>query len=189
MAKIRPPMHDPFDLALPEFYGDGTRWPIYRRLVEIGVETGDPLAQYAMATWYLHGQPKIGIKKNLRKAAVLLEACAPTFNRAAYDLAICKLDGAGTRRDPEVAFSLFCRSASLGSLAAIEAQADCLASGIGTPRDLEAARFLRRRAARWKRELDKLGALRPSNPQRSERPRSRRVRRVKRTGAASRPAR
>jgi TPR repeat protein len=179
MAKIRPPIHEPFDLALPEFYGDGTRWTIYRRLVEIGVEIGDPLAQYAMATWYLHGQPKLGIKKNLRKAVVLLEACAPVFNRAAYDLAVCKLGGAGARRDPEVAFLLFSRSASLGSLAALEAQADCLASGIGTPKDLEAARLLRRRAARWKHQLDQLGALRPSNPRRSDGPASRRARRVR----------
>jgi TPR repeat protein len=174
MLQSRIPVQEPFDVALPEFYGTNPRWRIYKRLVEIGVEIGDPLAQYAMATWYLHGHSRIGTRKDLKKAVALLDQCAPFLNRAAYDLAVCKLRGAGTRKDLKAAFSLFSRSASLGSLAAIEAQADCFESGIGTKRDPQAAKLLFQRARRWKRQLEQLGALLPPEVLHMDEPRLRR---------------
>lgn len=161
MPQSRLPVREPFDVALPEFYETNPRWKLYKRLIEIGAEIGDPLAQYAMAKWYLHGEPKLDIRRNQRKAVSLLEECAPFFSRAAYDLAVCKIRGAGTRRDLKATFLWFSRAANLGSLAAIDAQADCLEAGIGTPKDPQRARLLFQRAERWKQQLEKIGALLP----------------------------
>jgi uncharacterized protein len=153
MTSARIPLPEPFDLALSEFYRTQPQMQLYKKFVRIGAMLGDPLAQYAMATWYLHGNSDIGIKKNARTAVQLLETCAPVFNRAAYDLAVCKFRGIGTKRDLNAAFLLFVRATNLGSLPAMEEQARCLATGTGTKRDLKAARFLLQRVAHWKEEV------------------------------------
>jgi hypothetical protein len=159
MSKSRPPVPEPFDLALSELYKSTPRIEVYKRFLQLGVEIGDSLAQYAMATMYLNGDPRMKVRRNLRKAIALLEASAPFFNRAAYDLAVCKLRGEGTRRDLQAAYSLFVRAAHLGSLAALEEQANCLASGVGTERDPEAARLLSKRVSLWKRQLNAIPSL------------------------------
>jgi TPR repeat protein len=153
MTASRKPVAEPFDLALPEFYARSPQPRLYRRLVEVGARIGDPLAQYAMATWYLLGNKQVGIRKNTSKAVALLESCAHVFNRAAYDLAVCKLRGIGTKKDPEIAFALFTRAANLGSLAGLEERANCLSAGTGTEVNLEAARFYSQQVACWKRQL------------------------------------
>jgi TPR repeat protein len=158
-VRERPPISEPFDLALIEYYRDDCRWERYRRLVEIGAEIGDPLARYAIATWYLHGHAELKIERDPAKGAEHLEACASLFGRAAYDLAVSRLKGIGTRQARRVAFGLYVAASNLGSLAAMEAQALCLAQGIGTPADATAAKLLSRRVARWKKELKKADAL------------------------------
>jgi hypothetical protein len=190
MPKSRPPLNEPFDMALREFYQAKPRWSRYKRLTKLGAEIGDPLAQYAMATWYLHGEARLGVRRNQRKAVALLEQCAPFLGRAAYDLAVCKLRGAGTRRDVKAAFSLYSRAILLGSLAAIEAKADCLALGIGTERDLQAARVLDRSVVQWKRQLDEIDALPASQaPQLEKRGKRRADRPAKRSGKRKGPRR
>ena len=180
MSKSRTPIPEPFDLGLAEFYRSTPNMKKYRRLVELGAEIGDPLARYAMATWYLHGEPRIGIKRDLSRGVTLLESCASFFNRAAFDLAVSKLRGLGTRRDPQAAFSLFVRAASLGSLPAIEEQANCLATGTGTKRDPQAARFLLRRLSMWKQQLRAIAALSSASPHGGEPSRPAGARRAKR---------
>jgi TPR repeat protein len=178
---------EPFDLALVEFYKARPRWKTYKQFVDIGAEIGDPLAQYARAKWYLHGYVRLGIKRDLRKAVELLTESSRVFGLAAYDLAICKLHGAGTKRDAKVAFSLFSRSAKLGSLAAMEALAYCLESGTGTKKNLRAAAALLQRVSHWKRELQRIGAPLPSGPSRRARdPARSRSRRAHRPTSASR---
>ncbi len=154
MTKARQLFSEPFDLALPEHYKAEPDLKRLRELVKIGAEIGDPLAQYSMATWYLHGNPKLGIRKNVKRGNALLEASAAFFNRAAYDLAVSKLRGLGTPKDPQAAFALFVRSANLGLLSGLEEQARCLAAGIGTKRDVQAARFLMRRVTAWKKRVN-----------------------------------
>jgi len=153
MISPRIPLLEPFDLALSEYYRSKPQMARYKRLVTIGARIGDPLAQYAMATWYLHGNSEIRVQKNVKKAVELLEACSVVFNRAAYDLAVCKCRGIGTKKDLKGAFRLFVWAANLGLLAAMDEQRRCLTLGIGTKRDPESARLLQRRVAQWKREL------------------------------------
>jgi len=134
--------YEPFDLALGTLCRPKPDLRRYRALVELGVEAGDPLAQYAMATWYLHGNAKLRVTVNLRRAVGLLTLAAKTLNRAMYDLAICKLNGVGTRKDTRGAYRLFRRAAALGCIPALDAQAWCLENGEGVRRDLRAVRKL-----------------------------------------------
>jgi len=159
MAKRRTPIQEPFDLALSEFYRVKPRMALYKRLVVLGAEIGDPLAPYAMATWYLHGNSAVGVQRDIRKANDLLDTCAATLNRAAYDLAVSKLRGIGVKKDPRAAFRLFVRASTLGSLAAMEEQARCLRLGIGTKRDAASAKFLMQRVSLWKKGLRKARTL------------------------------
>src|ERR1041384_5906040 len=170
MVRTRTPIQEPFDLALSEFYRVKPRMGLYKRLVMLGAEIGDPLAQYAMATWYLHGNSVLGIERDIGKANDLLDTCAATLNRAAYDLAVSKLRGIGVKKDPRAAFRLFVRASTLGSLAAMEEQARCLRLGIGTKRDAASARFLLQRVSSWKERLRKAQTL----PAASKPPRVRR---------------
>src|SRR6188472_4084564 len=95
MAQAHDPIGvpEPFDVALVEHFSSSRDRRRYRKLVELGVATGDPLAQYAMATWYLLGDSDLGVTKDVRRAVRLLSQAARFFNRAMYDLGVCKLRG------------------------------------------------------------------------------------------------
>jgi len=137
--------YDPFDLALSELY-TSKDMSKYQKLIEIGVRNNDPLAQYAMATWYLHGNTQLNISPNLKRAVGLLEKASLTLNRAMYDLGVCFSTGNGKPRNPRRAYRLFSRSAELGCLAAMSAQADCLEFGVGVRKSVSRAKKLRRKA-------------------------------------------
>ena len=143
------PAPEPFDVALVEHFS-GTRDPRrYRKLVELGVKSGDPLAEYAMATWYLLGDAELKIRRDPRRAVRLLSRAARSFNRAMYDLGVCKLRGEGTRKDARAAYALFQRSADAGSVAGLRGQAYCLRNGIGVRPNVALARKLELRAQRF----------------------------------------
>jgi len=137
---------EPFDMALVEYYSPKPNWTRYRKLIELGSKAGDPLAQYAMATWYLHGEPNLRIREDSRRAVSLLRKAALSFNRAMYDLAVCTMSGVGTRRDPERAYGLMSTSARLGSIPAMYTQAEWLQVGFGTTRNRRKAQEVLRRA-------------------------------------------
>jgi hypothetical protein len=147
-AAESPAPYEPFDLALLRYYAPKRDMKGYRALVELGVRAGDPLAEYAMATWYLHGNAELGVARDAARAVRLLRRSARTFNRAMYDLALCMLDGEGMRKDARGAYRLFRRSAELGTIVAMEAQAWCLVHGVGVRRNARGARRLRIRASR-----------------------------------------
>lgn len=140
---------EPYDVAIKEYYSTGTDWQRFRHLIEIGVDAGDCVSVYVMATWYLYGNRDIGIKKDMRRAVRLLKQAALGSNRAMYDLAVLMYNGEGIRRTTKGAFRLFERSARNGCVAAMIAQAQCLYYGIGTPKN-------KRRAARIRANVDSL---------------------------------
>jgi TPR repeat protein len=148
--------YEPFDYALTSRYSSKRDPRRYRALVELGASAGDPLAQYAMATWYMHGEPDLRVSADMRRAVKLLKRSARTLNRAMYDLAICKLNGIGTRTDTRGAYQLFRRAAELGCITALDAQAWCLENGEGVRRDLRAARRLDRTYRRLSAALRRL---------------------------------
>ncbi len=143
---------EPFDVALVLRYTKSKDVASYKSLIELGAKAGDPLAQYAMATWFLHGAKDIGIERNVRKAVPLLTRAARTLNRAMYDLAICKLNGAGTKRDLRGAHSLFLKASQFGSIPALYALAYCLREGVGTRANERQARHLEARARRIEKQ-------------------------------------
>jgi TPR repeat protein len=140
------PFEDPFDVALPMFYASPRSHAQYRKLIELGARAGDPLAEYAMATWYLFGNAEIGVKRSPARAVALLSRAASTLNRAMYDLAICKLHGQGTKQDERGGYRLLARASQLGCLPAMKAQAQCLKQGIGVKVDRATAALLDKRA-------------------------------------------
>ena len=136
---------EPFDLALTHYYRSPTNWSEYKRLVAEGVRAGDPLAEYAMATWYLFGQEELRVRKSASRALPLLRRAARTLNRAMYELAVCQLSAEGTPYNPRSAIRLLERASDLGCIAALRALAECLESGTGIRRDVKRAANVRRR--------------------------------------------
>lgn len=125
-------MREPFDEALIEFYGTKPDHAGYRRLVERAAQAGDDRARYAMATWYLHGAPELGVKKNHRVARTWLEAAARSSALAMHDLAFAHETGRlGLRRDARAAYRLYRKSMRYGSVSAHHEVARCLFHGIG----------------------------------------------------------
>lgn len=153
---------DPFDVALPLYYAKPPQHSAYRQLVELGAAAGDPLAQYAMATWFLFGQRDLGVRPNARRAVALLSRAAKTLNRAMYDLASCKLRGHGTRRDDRGAYRLLVRAAGLVCIPAMRAQAFCLREGVGARRDASAASRIEKAANRLAKKRDNIQRRVPS---------------------------
>jgi TPR repeat protein len=139
-------VREPFDLALVEHYSKKRDDARYRRLIDAGVAAGDCLAQYALATAYLFGDRRLGVKKDLAKAIALLRKAAPTLNRAAYDLGVCYARGIGVKRNESRAYELFESSANLGCIEAMIVQAEYLIEGTGVRRQTARGRKLLRRA-------------------------------------------
>ncbi|MCW5806887.1 MAG: sel1 repeat family protein [Deltaproteobacteria bacterium] len=151
---------DPFDLALPIYYQRHRDTDQYRALVQLGAESGDPLALYAMATWYLHGSKEIGIRRNKEQGIKLLTRASQTLNRAMYDLAVCKVRGYGVQKDLRGAYQLFARAARLGSIAAMREQAQSLRNGSGVRRNEAAAERIEQRLSSIE---DRIARLSTSN--------------------------
>ena len=149
---------DPFDLALVEYYRARPDMSRYRRLVELGAATGDPLALYAVATWYLLGSRQLGVRRNAKVAVRLLTKASQTLNRAMYDLAVCKSRGEGTRFDPSGAYRLFSAAAGLGSLAALIEQARCLRDGFGVAKNARLAARIEGKVRKLNLSLGAIGA-------------------------------
>lgn len=137
---------EPFDRALVVYFASPINWREYARLVRVGVRAGDPLAQYAMATWYLFGHKQLRIARSPRRAVALLRDPARSLNRATYELGVCLFRGEGVRKDLAQAYRLFEQAAKQGCIAAVSVQADCLEAGNGVRRNPKRAAELRERA-------------------------------------------
>lgn len=150
--------YEPFDDALVVHFTDPFDHEQYRALVELGVKAGDSLAQYAKATWFIHGEDRLGIRRNIRRAVPLLTEASRTLNRAMYDLGVCYMLGSGVPRDDRRAYLLFSKAAKHGSIAGMFNQAYFLEFGIGVTRSYA-------RSRRIMKVVDALRASWPSKPE------------------------
>lgn len=131
---------EPFDEAVRVLYGRRTDWKKYRALIEAASAAGDARAQYAMATWHLHGHDEMGIRRRPKEALPLLVKAARHVGLAALDLAFAYEMGRLVPRDERAALGWYRRAARLGCVQARFEIGRCLHWGIGTPRNEAAAR-------------------------------------------------
>lgn len=76
---------------------------------------GDPRAEYAIATWYLHGMEGV-VERDVPRAFEMLKKLEDSFiAEALFDLAIFYDLGEIVEPDEEKAFSLYMRAALLGN--------------------------------------------------------------------------
>lgn len=98
---------------------------------------GDPVAAYALATWYLHGRH---IKKNYQTAVtLLLKASRGGVRDAFYDLAVCYEKGRGIEKDTVKAFTNYLIASQLGDKNSLYEVGRCFYYGIGTEKNRELA--------------------------------------------------
>ena len=108
-----------------------------RVLLEEAIAAGDPLACYALATWYLHGTH---VKKSYKEGARLLSIAAEAKVRdALFDLAVSYETGRGVAKDRPKAFELYKEAADLGDRQAMYEVGRMLYYGIGVAVDRDAA--------------------------------------------------
>jgi uncharacterized protein len=94
---------------------------------------GSSDADYALATWYLHGK---FFHKSWPKAIKYLKRSVIGGNSSAcFDLAVCYETGKGTVRDKKKAFDLYLEAALRGDVAAHREVARCYWHGYGVRRN------------------------------------------------------
>ncbi len=109
------------------------------------VSLGHHRAEYALATWYLFG---VGVRKNFKKAAVLLQkAASGGIPEAQYDLAVSYEKGKGLAKDYHKAFKWYLRAATRDRSARCQV-GRCFYFGIGTKRNVGKAINWCRKAAK-----------------------------------------
>jgi TPR repeat protein len=87
-------------------------WKLAKELLLRAAKSGEPHAKWALATWYLHGNPVT--TKDIRKAIPLLKQAAESVREAQYELAVCYQNGEGVAKSPRKAFLLYLQSALNG---------------------------------------------------------------------------
>ena len=134
----------PYKAALKEA---GKKQPDLEKVVSLlheAIQLRDPNASYALGSWYLNGHH---FERNIKKAIPLISKAArgmvPSAN---YDLAIAFEKGTGVRKNEKRAFELYLTAALLGDEEAVFETGRCYYYGIGTRKDLIAAKIWMRRA-------------------------------------------
>lgn len=95
----------------------------------VASEAGHADANYALATWYLHGKH---VAENWEKAVEYLRLAAEKDHpQALYDLAVCFEKGAGVEANNEAAFELYLRAALWGDVQSHYEVSRCYFYGIG----------------------------------------------------------
>jgi TPR repeat protein len=92
--------------------------PTARPLLQEAADRGSPRAAYALATWYLHGDP-YGAVDVPRARALLERAAAFDIPEANWDLAIIEDHGKDGPANPEAAFDQYLRAALRGDVDAL----------------------------------------------------------------------
>ena len=130
-------MSDLYDTALKEM---SKQSPNKKKVVELlnkSIDSGNPKAAYALATWYLHGEY---VEKDLSKGIMLLKrASDKNVPEACYDLAICYEKPEGVTENLEKAFELYLRAALHGDKQSFYEVGRCYYHGIGVVKDEEIA--------------------------------------------------
>ena len=102
-------------------------------LLDASIKEGCSEAEYALATWYLHGKY---VEKNLSKGVKLLKsACDKRSANACYDLANCYESGLGVGENLYEAFCLYVKAALYGDEQSIHEVGRCYYYGIGVKED------------------------------------------------------
>jgi uncharacterized protein len=136
-----------YDLALREMRNPHPHMNNVLQLLRDSIGTGDHRAEYALATWYLHGTH---LRKDYRQAAELLQRSAAKGNRnAMYDLAVSYEKGRGLKRNTKKAFNLYISAAWLGDKQACYEVGRMLYHGLGAARDRQLARIWLDRAKKY----------------------------------------
>lgn len=98
--------------------------------LQVAASLGSTDANYALATWYLHGK---FFPKNWPKAIRYLKrAVAGGNSSACFDLAVCYETGRGAVQNKKKAFDLYLEAAMRGDVAAHQEVARCYWHGYGT---------------------------------------------------------
>ena len=127
-----------YDDALALMQGEAINTQEVIGLLFSATAEGDPRAQYALATWLLHGQY---IVQDTKRGAQLLKEAARHGNaNAMFDLAVCYETGAGLEKNLEKALSYYRRSAKAGDRQAGAEVGRMMFYGIGTAEDRGGAR-------------------------------------------------
>lgn len=100
---------------------------------------GDPNADYALGTWYLHGKY---VRRNLRIALPHLRRAAKEGHPdALYDLAVCYEMGEGARKNIRMAFECYMKAALRGDKQSLIEVGRCFYFGIGVAKNKKIARI------------------------------------------------
>jgi TPR repeat protein len=130
-AKALSPYHDAYaELTRPD--GD---FETGLALLQLAVEAGDPVAQYALGRLYLDGRAP-HVRVNKRKGIALLKSAASAnISDAQYDLANCYESGEGVDKDDRLAFEWYLRAALHGNAQSVWEVGRCYYFGIGIAQD------------------------------------------------------
>lgn len=133
MSTSREPVVSKYDDALALMQGEATNTQEVIGLLFSATAEGDHRAQYALATWLLHGQH---IAKDTKRGAQMLKEAARHGNaNAMFDLAVCYETGAGLEKNLEKALTYYRRSAKAGDRQAGAEVGRMMYYGIGTAED------------------------------------------------------
>jgi len=103
-------------------------------LLQIAAHQKNPIALYAIGTWYLFGRY---VKKKPSEAVkYFLQAIEGNNSDAYYDLAVCYEKGVGIKRNKKAAFECYLNAALLGDKQSLYAVGRCYFYGIGTPKNM-----------------------------------------------------
>ena len=109
------------------------------KLLATAAKLGSHEANYALATWYLHGKH---FKLNFPKAVVFLKRAAKSGNgEACSDLAICYETGSGVKKNMQRAFELYLEAALRDEISAYREVARCFWHGYGIEKNRTLARL------------------------------------------------
>lgn len=135
-------MIDEYEEALKDAYEEMEKEvPDYRkveRLLLEGIEEGNPLAKYALGTWYLHGAHQFQ-KDVARGIKMIEEAAEGRVPDACYDMAYSYETGEATEQNLRVAFEYYLIAALYGNPQAFVEVGRCYQYGIGIEKDEEIA--------------------------------------------------
>ncbi len=126
-------------------------------LLEAADKKNNPVASYAIGTWYLHGTY---VQKDLEKAVQYLhKASYGEVKEAFYDLAVCYEKGAGTKKNLQKAFKHYLSAAQLGDKDSLYEIVRCLYYGIGIEKNKLLSEVLYNKVFKLPKTTNKTGRL------------------------------
>jgi len=136
-----------YESALAEMNGTSPNVARSLKLLEKARDLGDARASYAIATWYLHGNPPFVLKDIGRAFDLLKEAAAAHVPDALYDLAVGYEKGDFGSADTRLAFDSYLKAALRGEVQSVYEVGRCYFYGIGVEMDPRIADIWLERAA------------------------------------------